>query len=499
MIDLNNLQNGIQTGDDISALELIKSMEAGLETGRDYAGETHNGQGLKVESLDPVVKVLANKMEQLRTWNIIPKQQIYNTVHEYNQLTKYGDEIGITNLEGESPSFTDSQYRRKAAITKFMSIGGQVSHPATLVKNAGGIDILAKEVQNKTMLLLTEINKGISTFDDSKIATQFPGIFRDHLTGIIEANSSTLGTPEANFDTYFNDVVVIDANGYALTDAMVEQATQAVVNDRNGLIVDTLLTNPTVMSNYVKTFHESKRVMVGMANAIKGATMGQSVNNIQTQFGLVGVESDVYFDRKAIKKYNSATTSTQAPAKPVKDGSTPIAVNTDTKTRFAAGTYFYGVTAKNRYGESAIELINTSGQAVTASQSVDIKFAAGVGNYAAECFVVYRTEASPASYTTANYYPLFEVTAAELAAGFDGASATLVRDRDRFKANTHSALVMNNSNEMWEYLQLAPTMRMDFAITTLSRRFAVLNYGTSVLYQPGKIARIINIGTKVPA
>jgi hypothetical protein len=499
MINLDNLQNGIQTGDDISASELLKSMEAGLETGRDYSGETHNGQGLKVESLDPVVKVLANKMVQLRTWNIIPKKEVFNTVHEYNQLTKYGDEIGITNLEGESPSFTDSEYRRKAAVTKFMSVGGQVSHPAMLVNNAGGLDMLASEVQNKTMLLLTELNKGISTFDDSKIATQFPGLFRDHLTGIVEANGSTLGTAEANYDTYFNDVVVIDANGYALTDAMVEQATQAVVNDRNGLIVDTILTNPIVMSNYVKTFHESKRVMVGMANAVKGATMGQSVNNIQTQFGFVGVESDVYFDRKTIKRYNTAATHAQSPAKPTKDGSTPIAVNADTKTKFVAGTYYYAVTAKNRYGESAMEVINTSGQAVTALQSVDIKFAAGTGNYAAECFVIYRTEASPASYTTANYYPLFQVTAAELATGYDGAAATLVRDRDRLKANTHSAFVMSNSSEMWEYLQLAPTMRMDFAITTLSRRFAVVNYGTSVLYQPGKVARIINIGTRLPA
>ena len=496
MLDLNNLNSGVAFNG--NAEELLKAMEAGLETGRDYTNETHAGQGLKVESLDPVVKILANKMEQLRTWNIIPKQRIFNTVHEYNQLNKYGDEIGITNLEGETPSFTDSQYRRKAAITKFLGVGGQVSHAATLVKNAGGLDMLATEVQNKTMLLMTELNKGISNFDDSKISTQFPGLHRDHLVGISDIYGGITGmSVETAWDNYFADTCVIDARGYALTDALIEQATQAVVNDRNGLIVDTILSNPVVFSNYVKTFHESKRVMVGMANAVTGATMGQSVNKIQTQYGLVGAEADVYYDRKVVKKYNTTYTSAQAPAKPVKDGSTPIAVNSDAKTKFTAGTYHYGVTAKNRYGESAIELINTSGQAVTTAQSVDIKFAAGTGsNYSVESYVVYRTEASPASYLTANFYPLFEVSVAELAAGFDGASATKVRDRDRIMSNTNSALVFNNSSEMWEYLQLAPTMRMDFAITSPSRRFAVLNYGTSVLYQPGKIARIINIGTK---
>lgn len=496
MLDLNNLQSGAAFNG--GADELLKAMEAGLETGRDYTNETHNGQGLKVESLDPVVKILENKMQQLRTWNMIPKERIFNTVHEYNQLTKYGDAIGITNLEGETPSFTDSQYRRKAAVTKFLGVGGQVSHAATLVKNAGGLDMLATEVQNKTMLLMTELNKGLTSFDDSKITTQFPGIFRDHLVGVNDIYGGITGmSAETAYDNYFGDVVVIDAEGYIMTDSLVEQASNAVVNDRNGMMVDTVLTRPEVLSNYAKSFHESKNIFVGQPGAVQNAIMGQSVKQIQNQFGLLNVESDVFFDRKTIKKYNTAATSTQAPAKPTKDGSTPIAVNSDAKTKFAAGTYYYLVTAKNRYGESAVELINTSGQAVTTAQSVDIKFAAGTGsNYAVESYVIYRTEASPASYTTANYYPLFEVSVAELAAGFDGAAATLVRDRDRFKANTSSALVFFNSSEMWQYLQLAPTMRMDFAITSPSRRFAVLNYGTSVLYQPGKVARIINIGSK---
>ena len=37
-------------------------------------------------------------------------------------------------------------------------------------------------------------------------------------------------------------------------------------------------------------------------------------------------------------------------------------------------------------------------------------------------------------------------------------------------------------------------MKMDFAVTAPSRRFAILNYGTPVYYQPAKIVRIVNIG-----
>jgi len=43
------------------------------------------------------------------------------------------------------------------------------------------------------------------------------------------------------------------------------------------------------------------------------------------------------------------------------------------------------------------------------------------------------------------------------------------------------------------------TMKLDFAVTTLSRRFAIFNYGSPVIYQPGKIAVIRNIGDDLTA
>ena len=501
MFNLDSFDQGLGNGQAAtgfgSAEELLKAMEAGLSTGRDYTDQVHNGQGLKVESLDPVVKVLTNQLEHLRTWNMIPKQKIYNTVHEYNQLLKYGEEVGIFNLEGETPQFTDTQYRRKAATTKFMGVGYQVSHPATLVKRADGKDPLAVEVENKTKLLLTQINGLLSSADSTKVETQFDGFWRNHLVGINDIYGGISGkTSETLLDNYHGDVAVIDARGGVLTDALVEGAAEVAVNERYGEISH-ILSNPIVFSDYVKNFHESKRVNVGYPGSVSNATMGQSVNDIQTQFGKIKVENDIFFDSRKPKKYNAAATSDKAPVVPVKDVSTPIAVATDTKTKFtdSAGSYFYAITAKNRYGESAMVPINTTAQAVSATQSVQLKFAAGVGGYAAESYVIYRTDVDVTPYTTANYYPLFEVSVAELASGYDGATgAGYVKDRNLYLANTHSAIVFYNGAEYWEYLQLAPTMRMDFATTSPSYRGSILNYGTPVWYAPGKMVRIINIG-----
>ena len=251
-----------------------------------------------------------------------------------------------------------------------------------------------------------------------------------------------------------------------------------------------------MFNNYVKKFHESKRVVVGMANSVVGATMGQSVNNIVTQFGSVAVKSDKFFDVRKPIKATATATSPKAPATPVA-GETKSAVIIDAKTNFTlhAGSYGYLVTAKNRYGESAPLKLTDTALAVAATQSVDLQWTAGVGGaYQATAYVVYRTKKVTALTDTTEYYPIFTIPASMLAAGYDGAAATKVRDRNRIIAGTKSALIYYNDSQINEYLQFGDTRKIDFAITAPSRRFAILNYGTPVLYQPAKICRVINIG-----
>lgn len=485
--------------ENMDAADIIKAMEAGLKTGMQYDNQINNGGGLKVESLDSVLKVLTNRLNQLVIWNEMPKQKIDNTVHQYNQLFKYGEEVGVFNVEGETPEETDSQYRRKSIITKFLGVSGQVTHPAMLAKLAGGMNMYNREVENKTVLLQTIIDQRLIDADSSCVPEQFDGIFRQHMIGVNEADGGTVDglTSEQILDGYFNSPAVINADGSVLNDSLVEDAADVVVNVYNGYI-DRIVSTPVVFNNYVKLFHESKRVIVGMRDSVTGATMGQSVNDITTQFGKVGVKNDKYFDIRRPITSGKKATSPKAPLVPVIGGTATAAVDADTKTQFGnhAGSYGYLVTAKNRYGESApLNLTASAAQAVTASQSVDLQFTAGIGGaYEATCFVIYRTEKDAVLNSNTQYYPIFEVPAQLLASGYDGAAAGKVRDRNRIIAGTKSALVYVNDSQINEYLQFADTMKMDFAITAPSRRFAILNYGTPVLYQPAKICRIVNIG-----
>lgn len=465
--------------------DLVKAMSATHQTGRDLTGIDTAGAALKVESLDPALKIITSQDRHIKLWKMMPKQKAYNTVEEFNQLVDYGLDVGIFNQEGETPQATDSIYRRNAVLVKYTGVTGEVTHPFELVKLGSGVgNALSQEVMNKTQFLLRALNKSIPTANSAYVSNEFDGIFAQHQGA-------------DSLSTYLGSSRVIDARGSVLTDTHIEAAAHSVVNDGFGYVTD-IISNPQVFSNYVKYYHDRKYIIPGMSNAVQGATLGQSVNKIQTQFGLIDVQDDIFFDYKKARRFDDGATSSKAPAKPeIVD--TGIAINSgDVNTKFGDGVggYFWAVSAKNRYGESALLRLNPEAiQAVGATESVDLLFTAGAGAYATESFVIYRTEVDAPN--EEKYYPIFSVSAAEHAAGYDGGTAGKVRDRNRFIANTHSAIVLQNSEDVWAIKQLAPIMRMDLARTSPATRFMILAYLTPVLFAQQKISRIVNIGSKM--
>lgn len=497
-MDIYNLPN---TVDDFSQVlggasdELVKAVVAGSQTGRDFNGVQNSGGSLKTESLDAMVRLLTSTEKHIVFWKMLNKQSIYNTVHEYNQQLDYGNDSGGFNLEGEAPQFSDPTYRRKSAMIKYLGFAGEVTHPAMLVRNADGVNNWSREIQNKTQLLMRFINKTLATANSVNIPTEFDGFFQQHFEAEEVGNNS--------LDTYFRSTQVIDARGQILTDDLVQDATDAAVNQNFGY-VDKIIGSPTIFKDYVKQFDGLKRFNVGQPGAIQGAITGQSVKMIDSQFGPLDVVNDIFFDWKVSKNNNQASTHAKAPAAPVADAVAPVTVvNAVATSKFSGftGTYFYGVTAKNRYGESAMTVLDANAATVAnATDAVDLKFAAGVGAYAATAYVIYRSVKNETAVTNNKaLHPIFEISAAQLVAGYGGAAAGLVRDRNFWISNTKSAMVSVIDPEYLEYLQLAPIMKMDLAITSPSKRFMVLNYGTPALYMPTKVIRIINLGTIQPS
>lgn len=483
-LDLYNYSN-LEVGNGSEMYDIMKAMTAGETTGMGLIGTDTSGSALKTESLDPTLKILTNQDKHIVVYKMMPKLKAYNNIEQFAQLKDWGGMESIFKGEAETPEFSDPVAVQRALHLKYTGISGEVSHPFTLINTINSVqNKIAFAVMAKTQFLLRALDLAIPTADSLMVAKEFDGLFVQHYAGLA-----------TSLDEYANSGFVKDVRGHVLLDSDIEDASSAVVNQGYG-DVGSIVANPAVWSNYVKTYHAEKHIYVGAPGAVSGATMGQSVDKVRNQFGLTDVISDIFFDKKTPKAYNASATNAKAPAQPVVAGDPTNAV-TDTSTKFAAfnSTYWYGVTSRNQYGESAMTLLDTAGQAVAITEAVDLWFTQTDTAYSSESFVIYRTKAGETDYTKANFWPIFQVNKTQMAAGYDGAAQTKVRDRNRSIPGTNTAMVCNFDEQVMAIYQLMPIMRMDLARTAPAYRFMILSYLTTALFKPKQIALITNIGS----
>lgn len=464
--------------------QLNKALAAEQITGRDTANlTTASGAPLKVESLEKTLKHLTFRESDIRLWKDLPKKAAYNTVEEYNQQTSYGANRGGWNREGELPEEEDSIFVRRAQLVKYLGVTKSVTHQMTLVNTMVG-SIMERTIKDGTMWILRTLNQGLYFGNEKLVPEQFNGFL---------AQQEQSGA-WASYDDYMTSEHVVDLRGGALTEDAIESGANSIV-ENYGLGTQ-IYGAPAVLSNFVKTFYGNKFIQPNTP-ALTAGVMGQKVVAFDSQFGQIGLNHDVFFKKLPSKSAGSAATSQKAPAAPVWDGTTPAAVVASpalSKFRSTdAGNVYYAVSAINRFGESQLA-INSTAVAVTAGCAVDLKFAAGVGTNAATAFRIYRTKVGGTA--TGEFYPLFEVAVSELTAGYDGATAGLVRDVNHFLPDCDQAMLVQFDNEVVEFAQLAPLMKMDLAVLSPAFRFMVLLYGTPFLYAPKKMVRFINIGPK---
>lgn len=462
--------------------QLNKALEAGSITGRDTADlSTASGAPLKVESLDKTLKHLTFRESEIVLWKNIPKKSAYNTVEEYNQLQDYGTNRGGFYNEGELPNEEDSIYVRRAQLVKFMGVVKSVTHPMTLVNNMVG-NIVEKEIKNGTMWILRKLNQSLYFGDEALVPQEFNGFLAQH-----QKNDAYL-----NLDQYWNSGVVVDLRGAPLTEEAIESAANGIVE--NFGLGNQLYAPPKVMSDFVKNFYGNKFIQPNTEMTANGI-MGQKVQAFDSQFGRIGMNWDVFFKKLPTKTSVSPATSPQAPLPVTSVSLASVAV--DPSSYWAAtdaGDYFYAVTAINRYGESQPVQIGAATVTAVVGGAVDLGFTDGGGANPATSYRIYRSNEGAASFATATLFPLYDVSVAEQTAGYDGGAAGIVRDRNRWMPNMDQAMLLQQDNEVVEFAQLAPLMKMDLAILSPAYRFMILMYGTPFLYAPKKMVRFVNIG-----
>lgn len=465
--------------------QLNKALAAEQITGMQTQNMTDaSGAPLKVESLEKTLKHITFRESDIRLWKDLPKKPAYNTVEEYNQQTSYGANRGGWNREGELPEEEDSIFVRRAQLVKYLGVTKSVTHQMTLVNTMIG-SVMERTIKDGTLWILRTLNQGLYFGNEKLIPEQFNGFLAQQMQS----------DAWASYAAYMDSENVIDLRGNALTEDAIESGANSIV-ENYGLGTQ-IYGPPAVLSNFVKNFYGNKFIVPNTPSLSDGI-MGQRVQAFDSQFGRIGLNHDVFFKKLPAKNSVSPANSQKAPNKPVWGDTKPAEVHLDVAgTKWAsedAGNVTYAVSAINRFGESELSICEKAATAV-ANCAIDLKFTDGGGVNKATAYRIYRTKVGGGA--TGMFYPLFEVSLDDLTRGYDGGVAGIIRDMNRFLPDTDQSMLVQFDNEVVEFAQLAPLMKMDLAVLSPAFRFMVLLYGTPFLYAPKKMVRLINIGKTI--
>lgn len=477
LADYTGAGNGFGGASMESVDSLNKALQAGSITGRETTDMMDaSGAALKVESLEKTLKHLTFRENDIKFWKDIPKKPAYNTVEEFNQQTSYGNDRGGFNAEGELPEEEDSVYVRRAQLVKYLGVTKSVTHQMTLVNNTIG-NIMQKTIKDGTLWILRKLDQSLFFGNEKLVNLEFNGFLAQQ-----EQSDSW-----QDRNAYLNSEHVIDMRGKSLSEDAIESGANSIV-ESYGLATQ-LYTAPSVLSGFVKQFYGNKFIMPN-TQALQNGIMGQRVQQFESQFGPIGLNQDIFFKKKPAKTAQSEATSDKAPNVPAITVEAVVegVANSKWDSDFA-GNVTYAVAAFNRYGESKLVIASVP-TVVVENGAADITITDGGGTHKASAYRIYRSETGK----TGTYYPIFEVSVDDVSRGLDGAAIGKVRDLNRFIPNCDQAIVLQFDNEVIEFAQLAPLMKMDLALLSPAYRFMILLYGTPLLYAPKKMIRIINIG-----
>lgn len=422
------------------------------------------GEGfpLRVESLERTLKNVTYRMEHLRLFKAINKIPAYNTVEEHNEISSYGQgEEGFVG-EDQLPEEDDTTYARKYAQVKFLGTTRKVTHVMSLVKPAHG-NVIANETVSGTMWLLKVLERALFYADSSLSSLQFDGYEK------LISDSA----PAAN---------IIDMRGQPLDEDVLIDSALTISDSPNFGTPTHIHMNPKVKADLVKAFFPKGRYDIGAG--AKGDMAGLDIKGFTSPAGDISFEPNVFItdggqpgvaQGDAAKRPGTPTISTAA--------TTPV----DVASLFGAddaGSYFYKLTAHNDFGRSAAVDVGGGAIAILAGDKMTFGATPAAGA-ATKWFQLYRTKKGGADGS--------ERLIARIP-NLAGAGASVLNDLNVSLPGTTSAFMWQQNQEVMNWKQLAPMLKIPLATLGPAVRWMQLIYGVPVLYAPGKTVLFKNIG-----
>lgn len=454
------------------SVQRIDELQKALAITQNYGTTAPNaltgGAALSVEDLDRTLKLVTNSLGHLNLWKDIKKQNIGQTVHEYNVQNSYGQEVSPFFAMGTNPVNTDANYEREVIQVKYLGTQGSVQQNLTLIQPAHG-PVIAREVKNKTIELLSRNERTLFDADESIQALEYNGIEAQIRTK--EQQSTYKSTA---FDGYSgagaSDTVIIDQRsdndvGNDFDDDVAEDA--ALVNLNNfGMALDMYIGTDT-HSRFSKTFFAKQRTLPGAT-----VTSGNRISNHEGSL-------DYRFKPSLFNRDRRTPLTASVSINPVPTTATLLSP-VDAASKFAiGGTFSYVISAVYDDGETTPSTPQLA-TAVTAGDKVTIviSFAGATPLY----FNVFRAPDT----TVVGHEFIGRIAVTTTGATYD------IDFNDRIPGTQRAFLLMHDIDALcWK--QLGSLIKYDLAVTTTAYNWLQLLYGTPLVSAARKHVIIENI------
>jgi hypothetical protein len=433
--------------------EMAKALTAGTETVTPgaVAGE---GFPLRPESLDGTLYNLTYRMEHLTLWPQLLKDDVWNTVNEYNVLRAHGSGVEFFHGEGDLPGEDDSTWERLYATIKHMGCTRRFSLVSSLVRMAHN-NAETHQTIGGTMWTLEQLEKNLFTGNDSLLSESIKG-YDQQITHVRDLRGRPLTGDEINYGA---GVIVESPNWGRATDAYMP------------IGVDT---------DFVDDVLPNARYQAGQNGGFNGQA-GMTVDSYKTQRGTIKLNPTPFLDFGSTPSSVALGNAAKRPGTPTENTALAASGSGSKFEAADAGTYRYKVVAVNRYGKSAPLSLSTT-IAVTAGQSVTFKIADGspIPAY----YEVYRSTKGGAA-STCKY--AFKVAR-------DSSGVTTITDTNAYIPGTARVYLVQQNREFNVFQRLLRFMKVRLGMVDASFRFMLLLFGELVVHAPNKAMIFINVG-----
>lgn len=433
----------------------VDALQKALAITQNYGTTAPNqltgGSALAVEDLDRTLKLVTNGLEHLKLWKDIMKEQTPQTVSEYNVQNSYGAEVPSFFAMGGTPQSTDAQYNRQFIQVKYQGTQGSVQHDLTLIQAAHG-PVVAREVKNKTVELLSRNERAMFSADSTIQALEYDGI--DAQITVKAASAAFQSTAFAGYDASgTTDQPVIDVRNVFDAD-IAERMALANVNNF-GMAMDCYL-GTDIHSTFSRKYYLKQRTLPG-ETLTSGNRVKEHTGSLDFRF------KPSLFNRPRIAPLPQTVATEAAPT--LAAATTP----TDASSQFAAGdagSYGYQVSLSYKDGETlpSAELVATvaAGQIVKSAPTYT-----GTPLYAN----VFRT---PKGAAGSNWQFIGRVALL-------GSGVSITIDANSNLPGAAKAYLLMHDADALVWRQLGSMIKYDLAVTTTSYQWLQLLYGTPLV------------------